>query len=113
MTAYEMRISYWSSDVCSSDLAIETVGGAKRGKAIIVLNPAEPPLMMRDTVYCLCDDADEAAIEASVEAMVRDVQAYVPGYRLKQKVQFERVGHNSRFYIPEMGEAYEIGRAHV
>ncbi|MDO8288803.1 MAG: acetaldehyde dehydrogenase (acetylating) [Parvibaculum sp.] len=86
--------------------AIEIVGGAKRGKAIIVLNPAEPPLMMRDTVYCLCDDADESAIEASVEAMVRDVQSYVPGYHLKQKVQFERVGHNSRLYIPEMGQAY-------
>nr|AMK59070.1 acetaldehyde dehydrogenase (acetylating) [uncultured bacterium UPO37]AMK59399.1 acetaldehyde dehydrogenase (acetylating) [uncultured bacterium UPO60]AMK59650.1 acetaldehyde dehydrogenase (acetylating) [uncultured bacterium UPO89] len=86
--------------------AIEVVGGAKRGKAIIVLNPAEPPLIMRDTVYCLCGDADEDAVEASVEAMVREVQSYVPGYRLKQKVQFERVGHNSRFYIPEMGEAF-------
>lgn len=86
--------------------AIEVVGGAKRGKAIIVLNPAEPPLIMRDTVYCLCGDADEAAVEASVEAMVREVQSYVPGYRLKQKVQFERVGHNSRLYIPEMGEAF-------
>jgi acetaldehyde dehydrogenase len=86
--------------------AIEVVGGAKRGKAIIVLNPAEPPLIMRDTVYCLCGDADEDAVEASVEAMVREVQSYVPGYRLKQKVQFERVGHNSRLYIPEMGEAF-------
>ncbi|MGW1235654.1 acetaldehyde dehydrogenase (acetylating) [Streptomyces californicus] len=71
--------------------AIETVGGAARGKAIIVLNPAEPPLMMRDTVYCLVGACDAAAVTASVEEMVARVQAYVPGYRLKQKVQFERV----------------------
>ncbi|MBI1684110.1 acetaldehyde dehydrogenase (acetylating) [Caulobacter hibisci] len=86
--------------------AIETVGGATRGKAIIVLNPAEPPLIMRDTVYCLCDDADTAAIEASVEAMVAEVQAYVPGYRLKQKVQFERLGANDPLFIPEMDQAF-------
>jgi acetaldehyde dehydrogenase len=84
-------------------LAIEKVGGAKRGKAIIVLNPAEPPLIMRDTVYCLCGDADEDAITASVEAMVEEVKQYVPGYRLKQKVQFERIGHNNPLRIPEMG----------
>jgi len=83
--------------------AIETVGGATRGKAIIVLNPAEPPLIMRDTIYCLTEDADQAAIEASVEAMVAEVQTYVPGYRLKQKVQFERIGDNDPLRIPEMG----------
>ena len=82
--------------------AIREVGGATRGKAIIVLNPAEPPLMMRDTVYCLCADADTAAIAASVEAMVAEVQAYVPGYRLKQAVQFERIGGNAPLHIPEM-----------
>ncbi|MFE0358997.1 acetaldehyde dehydrogenase (acetylating) [Streptomyces nigra] len=71
--------------------AIEKVGGAAHGKAIIVLNPAEPPLIMRDTVHCLVSDADTEAITASVEAMVGRVQAYVPGYRLKQKVQFETV----------------------
>ncbi|MGV9689142.1 acetaldehyde dehydrogenase (acetylating) [Streptomyces sp. NPDC003444] len=71
--------------------AIEKVGGAARGKAIIVLNPAEPPLIMRDTVYCLVGECDDAAVTASVEEMVARVQAYVPGYRLKQKVQFERV----------------------
>jgi acetaldehyde dehydrogenase len=78
--------------------AIETVGGASVGKAIIVLNPAEPPLMMRDTVYCLADEhADRDRIEASVHAMVRDVAAYVPGYRLKQAVQFDRIGFPAQF----------------
>lgn len=72
--------------------AIEVVGGAAKGKAIIVLNPAEPPLLMRDTIYCLCPDleADQAAIAKSVQDMVGEVQAYVPGYRLKQEVQFDR-----------------------
>ena len=71
--------------------AIEQVGGAGRGKAIIVLNPAEPPLIMRDTVFCLIGDADHDAIRASVEAMVAQVAQYVPGYRLKQTVQFTPV----------------------
>jgi acetaldehyde dehydrogenase len=60
--------------------AIERVGGAERGKAIIVLNPAEPPLMMRDTVFALAQGAEPAEVEASVAAMVKDVQSYVPGY---------------------------------
>ena len=67
---------------------IEQVGGAGRGKAIIVLNPAEPPLIMRDTVFCLIGDADHDAIRESVEQMVAEVARYVPGYRLKQQVQF-------------------------
>jgi acetaldehyde dehydrogenase len=71
--------------------AIEKVGGARRGKAIIVLNPAEPPLIMRDTVYCLIGGADHDAIRASVEEMVAAVAEYVPGYRLKQQVQFTPV----------------------
>jgi acetaldehyde dehydrogenase (acetylating) len=72
--------------------AIEKVGGARRGKAIIVLNPAEPPLIMRDTVYCLIGaDADHDAVRASVEEMVAAVAEYVPGYRLKQQVQFTPV----------------------
>ncbi|WP_226017731.1 acetaldehyde dehydrogenase (acetylating) [Novosphingobium sp. FKTRR1] len=82
--------------------AIMDVGGATRGKAIIVLNPAEPPLIMRDTVYCLCDDADQEAIRQSVHDMVAEVQSYVPGYRLKQAVQFEHIGSNRPLRIPEM-----------
>jgi acetaldehyde/propanal dehydrogenase len=63
--------------------AIERVGGAARGKAIIVINPAEPPLIMRDTIHCLTESAPRAAeIEESVHDMIRQVQAYVPGYRL-------------------------------
>ncbi|MBI0295420.1 acetaldehyde dehydrogenase (acetylating) [Streptomyces sp. PRKS01-29] len=72
--------------------AIERVGGATRGKAIIVLNPAEPPLIMRDTVHCLVSGCATEEVTASVEEMVGRVQAYVPGYRLKQKVQFDQVG---------------------
>ena len=83
---------------------LEVVGGAKRGKAIIVLNPAEPPLIMRDTVFCLAGDADQAAIAASVKAMVKTVQKYVPGYRLKQEVQFERFGNNNPLHIPGLGD---------
>ncbi|MEU6353006.1 acetaldehyde dehydrogenase (acetylating) [Streptomyces sp. NPDC047072] len=71
--------------------AVEQVGGASRGKAIIVLNPAEPPLIMRDTVHCLVSECATEAVTASVEEMVGRVQTYVPGYRLKQKVQYERV----------------------
>jgi len=74
--------------------AIVAVGGARKGKAIIILNPAEPPLIMRDTVFCLVDDGNGSkrpAIEASIEEMVASVSAYVPGYRLTQKVQFSVV----------------------
>jgi len=71
--------------------AIEILGGATKGKAIIVLNPAEPPLIMRDTVYTFSMGGDEEAIAASVHEMAAAVQRYVPGYRLKQKVQFDRV----------------------
>jgi acetaldehyde/propanal dehydrogenase len=63
--------------------AIERVGGAKKGKAIIIINPAEPPLIMRDTVHCLTEDEpDQAKITASVHTMIKEVQKYVPGYRM-------------------------------
>ncbi|WP_067671936.1 acetaldehyde dehydrogenase (acetylating) [Nocardia miyunensis] len=74
--------------------AIQAVGGAARGKAVIILNPAEPPLIMRDTVFCLVDAADSDTherIRASVTKMVGDVAAYVPGYRLKQQVQIDPI----------------------
>ncbi|MFM0019467.1 acetaldehyde dehydrogenase (acetylating) [Paraburkholderia azotifigens] len=83
--------------------AIEAVGGAARGKAIIVLNPAEPPLMMRDTVYVLSEAADHAQIEASVERMAAAVQAYVPGYRLKQSVQFDDIPADAPLHLPGLG----------
>ena len=83
--------------------AIEVVGGAAKGKAIIVLNPAEPPLIMRDTVYTLSDFVAEEAIAESVERMAAAVQAYVPGYRLKQKVQFDRIEASNPINIPGVG----------
>ena len=82
---------------------IEEVGGAAKGKAIIILNPAEPPMLMRDTVFTLSSGADETEIEAVIVAMVAKVNAYVPGYRLKQKVQFERFGSNNPVVIPGLG----------
>lgn len=85
--------------------ALEVVGGAARGKAVIVLNPAEPPLLMRNTIYCLIDgECDHQSIDASVEAMVERVQRYVPGYRLKQKVQFEVFSIDEPLHIPETGK---------
>ncbi|MEW2397222.1 acetaldehyde dehydrogenase (acetylating) [Streptomyces sp. NPDC046862] len=78
----------------TTSAAITRVGGARRGKAIIVLNPAEPPLLMRDTVLCLVtapDAGQHRAIRDSVEKMVAEVAAYVPGYRLKQEVQITAV----------------------
>jgi len=85
-------------------LGLEKVGGADKAKAIIVLNPAEPPLLMRNTVFTLCDPIDQDKVKDSVESMVAKVQAYVPGYRLKQEVQFERFGSNNPCAIPGYGE---------
>ena len=84
--------------------AIEVVGGAAKGKAIIILNPAEPPVMMRDTVYVLSEAASQVEIEASITEMAAAVQAYVPGYRLKQKVQFEVIPADKPVNIPGVGQ---------
>ena len=83
---------------------LEVVGGAEKGKAIIVLNPAEPPMMMRNTVYTLSEDTDREAIIESVNKQVEEIQTYVPGYRLKQEIQFERIGDNIPLKIPGFGE---------
>jgi acetaldehyde dehydrogenase len=70
--------------------ALESVGGAARGRAIIILNPVETPMIMRDTVFCaISPDADRDAIAESIHAMVADVQTYVPGYRMKADPQFD------------------------
>ena len=83
---------------------IETVGAAENGKAIIILNPAEPPMMMRDTIYTLSLGVKEREIEDSIHRMLADIQQYVPGYRLKQDVQFEQVGLDKKLNIPGYGE---------
>ena len=83
--------------------AIEVIGGAAKGKAIIIMNPAEPPLIMRDTGSVLSAAADEAAVAASVGEMVQAVQAYVPGYRLKQQVQFDVIPESAPLNIPGLG----------
>jgi acetaldehyde dehydrogenase len=80
---------------------IEVIGGAQKGKAIIILNPAVPPLMMRDTVFTLSEKVPEHLIEESIEKMVQEVKQYVPGYNLKQKVQFEEI--NEPVFIEGVG----------
>lgn len=85
---------------------IERVGGARHGKALIILNPAEPPLTMRDTVYCLTESCDHEAMRASIEEMVGVVQSYVPGYRLKQEVQFEEIPPDRPVRIAEGERAF-------
>ncbi|HEY9305771.1 MAG TPA: acetaldehyde dehydrogenase (acetylating) [Mycobacterium sp.] len=85
--------------------ALQVVGGAQRGKAVMILNPADPPILMRNTVYCLVDgDTDHQRIEDDVLAMVDRVSEYVPGYRLKQRIQFETFGSQNPLYIPETGK---------
>ena len=84
--------------------ALVHVGGAQEGKAIIIMNPAEPPMLMRNTVYCLVEGTpDHAAIEASVLSMAARVQEYVPGYKLKQTVQFEVFGAGNPLHLPGSG----------
>jgi acetaldehyde dehydrogenase len=91
---------------------LERVGGARKGKAIIVLNPAEPPLVMRNTVFCLAEQGDPAAIERSVQQMVADVRAYVPGYHLKQDVQFDTVSEAKPVRIVDDRGATVFTRGH-
>ena len=87
--------------------AVELLGGAGRGKAIIILNPAEPPLIMRDTIFCqIPEDADHDAIEASIDEVVAQVQGYVPGYRLRQRPQFDPPAGNR----PAAGRDLHRGR---
>lgn len=83
--------------------AIEKIGGAERGKAIIILNPAEPPLVMRDTVFTLSEMAEREKIKSSVEDMVKEVQKYVPGYELHQEVQFDEVPESDPVFIEGLG----------
>ncbi|MGN5519082.1 acetaldehyde dehydrogenase (acetylating) [Halopseudomonas sp. Lyrl_26] len=83
--------------------AIEVIGGAQKGKAIIIMNPAEPPLIMRDTVFVLSELADQEQIAASVEEMAAAVQRYVPGYRLKQQVQFDVIPESAPVNVPGVG----------
>lgn len=84
--------------------AIEEVGGAIKGKAIIILNPAEPPIIMRDTVFTLTKNVDRALIMNSVKQMVEKVKSYVPGYSLHQEVQFEEIPENEKIFIEGIGE---------
>ena len=87
----------------TTSLAIEKVGGAEKGKAIIVLNPAEPPIVMRDTVFTLSEQGDREAIRKSVHEMVTAVQQYVPGYTLHQAVQFDDIPESEPVFIEGLG----------
>ncbi|MGN5519143.1 acetaldehyde dehydrogenase (acetylating) [Halopseudomonas sp. Lyrl_26] len=83
--------------------AIEVIGGAQKGKAIIIMNPAEPPMIMRDTVFVLSEPVEQDKVAASVEEMAAAVQRYVPGYHLKQKVQFDVIPESAPLNIPGVG----------
>ncbi|MFJ3056219.1 acetaldehyde dehydrogenase (acetylating) [Herbaspirillum sp. NPDC087042] len=83
--------------------AIEVLGGAEKGKAIIILNPAEPPLIMRDTVFTLTDLSHKESIEDSIMLMIEKVRSYVPGYRLKQRVQFDEIDASTPMNVPGLG----------
>jgi acetaldehyde dehydrogenase len=74
----------------TTSAGVEVIGGARRGKAIIILNPAEPPMIMRDTIFCaIPEDADQDAITKSIKEVAAEVQTYVPGYRLLNEPQFD------------------------
>lgn len=84
---------------------IESIGGAQKGKAVIVLNPADPPMIMRDTIFCLAQTEDQDAIRLSIAQAVAEVQTYVPGFRLKQDVQFEQIPPDAPLRIPGINQA--------
>ncbi len=88
--------------------AIEKVGGADKGKAIIILNPAEPPVIMRDTVFTLSEQGDQEAIKESVNQMVAEVQKYVPGYTLHQEVQFDDIPADKPVFIEGLGNRHGL-----
>lgn len=92
----------------TTSMGIEKVGGAQKGKAIIVLNPAEPPLIMRDTVFTLSAQADREKVRESIQQMVATVQAYVPGYRLHQEVQFEDISEENPVFIEGLGNVHGL-----
>jgi acetaldehyde dehydrogenase len=92
----------------TTSMGIEKVGGAQKGKAIIVLNPAEPPLIMRDTVFTLSAPADREKVRESIHQMVATVQSYVPGYRLHQEVQFEDIPEDKPVFIEGLGNVYGL-----
>lgn len=84
--------------------ALEQVGGAERGKAIMILNPADPPMLMRDTVHCLVDgDVDATQLREAIEAQVARVQAYVPGYRLRGAPTVQRFGSDDPLHVTGYG----------
>lgn len=88
--------------------AIEQVGGADKGKALIILNPAEPPVVMRDTVFTLSEQADREKIRESIQQMVAEVQKYVPGYTLHQAVQFDDIPEDKPVFIDGLGHRHGL-----
>jgi len=86
--------------------AVEVVGGAGLGKAIIILNPADPPMIMRNTVFCLVQDGEPDDIANSIHKMVERVRTYVPGYRLKQEVQFDPISEDEPVRIPQLDQKF-------
>ena len=88
--------------------AIEKVGGADKGKAIIILNPADPPLVMRDTVFTLSEVGDKEKIRHSIYEMVNEVQQYVPGYELHQEVQFDMIPEDEPVFIEGLGHRWGL-----
>jgi acetaldehyde dehydrogenase len=89
-------------------LGIEKVGGASKGKAIIVLNPAEPPLIMRDTVFTLSEMADKEKIKEQILEMIAVVQSYVPGYSLHQEIQFDEISEDKSVFIEGLGRVHGL-----